>query len=335
MSKQSKSRAVADRAPHPIDDPHVYELCQMLQYRRPAGSSSEQAFIERWIDPLGVGVDAYGNRFKRIGDAPVLWSSHTDSVHSTDGPQRVSIDQTGTIGLQAGETSSCLGADCATGVWLMRHMILAGVEGLYIFHRAEELGGLGSRHIAQETPELLDGVRYAIAFDRRGYDSIITHQGSRCASNAFALSLAPHLPKGFAPDDTGLLTDTANYDHLIPECSNLSVGYHDAHSPDETQDALFALRLLESIKRLDISSLVCERDPLAQESEDASWVDYLHGSNWLDDVGRKRSRKPRARLFDSELMDMAELCEQRPFAVAEALLRLGMTLEDLEEGLGL
>src|SRR5208283_3170088 len=210
MSKQSKSRAVADRAPHPIDDPHVYELCQMLQYRRPAGSASELAFIERWIDSLGVGVDAYGNRFKRIGDSPVLWSCHTDSVHSTDGPQRVSIDQTGTIGLQSGETSSCLGADCATGVWLMRHMILAGVEGLYIFHRAEEIGGLGSRHIAQETPELLDGVRFAIA-----------------------LSLAPHLPKGFSPDDTGLFTDTANYDHLIPECSNLSVGYHDAHSSSE------------------------------------------------------------------------------------------------------
>jgi acetylornithine deacetylase/succinyl-diaminopimelate desuccinylase-like protein len=54
----------------------------MLTYCRPAKSPTEAKFIERFLRPLGVKRDKFGNHFLKIGGAPkVLWSSHTDSVH--------------------------------------------------------------------------------------------------------------------------------------------------------------------------------------------------------------------------------------------------------------
>ena len=46
----------------------------------------------------------------------------------------------------------------------MREMILAGIPGLYVFHRNEESGGAGSDWIARETPWELHGIKAAIAF---------------------------------------------------------------------------------------------------------------------------------------------------------------------------
>jgi hypothetical protein len=239
-----------------------HTLGSMLRYRRPHGSHTERMFIERFIAPL-ASPDAFGNYIVRIGRAPVLWSCHTDTVHNRGGIQRI-VRQGALYALDPQEhASNCLGADCSTGVWLMVNMIQAGVEGLYIFHRGEECGGLGSSYIANLWPpsELLKDISFAIALDRARHRSIITHQlYGRCASDAFAYSLAQQLPY-FIPDDTGVFTDTAQYTHLIPECTNLSVGYEQEHSRLETQDIGFAYTLLNRLIHLDISVLVVARDP--------------------------------------------------------------------------
>ena len=314
-----------EKTNHIIEDARVADLCAMLRWRRPAGTDTERAFIKRFILPLGVEQDAAGNLIKRIGDAPVLWSSHTDTVHSKAGVQNVAITPHGEIFLAEKGESSCLGADCATGVWLMRHMIQAGVPGLYIFHRGEEIGGVGSRHIAEKTPQILDGIQHAIAFDRRGYDSIITHQGgARCASDAFAASLAPLLPPGMKADGGGTFTDTAHYVDLIPECSNLSVGYHDAHSANEWQSAPFAVQLLEALCRLDVSALTVSRKP----GED-DWESYGgFGMGWATSAGYGSRRSGRSG------MTMEEVVTYYPDEVADALERWGVTVEDLLAEIG-
>ncbi len=244
----------------PTHSPRL-QLLDMLQYKRPAGSKSERKFINRFIRPLGVYQDAIGNLIKAIPCAdgtasPVLWSSHTDTVHRHGGRQSLTIVND----IAKAPASDCLGADCTTGVWLMVNMIARGIPGLYVFHRMEEVGGIGSSHIAKETPELLAGINYAIAFDRYGTTSVITHQGSRCCSNAFADSLIDQLgAKHWQRDDGGTFTDTANYTDLIAECTNISVGYYNQHRSSETQDIGFALDLLETICDLDHATLVCER----------------------------------------------------------------------------
>lgn len=253
------------------------ELESMLRWRRPAGSKTERRWTREFIDSIpGVAPDAYGNRILKIGDSPILWSSHTDSVHCLGGQQHVVRDGA-LIRLAPDEKqSNCLGADCATGAWLMRQMALRGVAGLYVWHKDEEIGGHGSRWIAKNAPRLFDGIGFAIALDRRGVDSIITHQGERCASDDFARSVMPMLPASFMPDPTGLFTDTAHYVDRVGECSNLSIGYAQAHSPAETQEVPFALELLEALCALDASRLVASRAPGERDAAGWGWRD-----SWL------------------------------------------------------
>lgn len=294
----------------------VTELESMLRWRRPAGSKTESRFVREYVDSIpGIGRDAYGNRFLRIGDSPVLWSSHTDSVHRIGGQQSITRDGA-LIRLAPHEkTSNCLGADCATGVWLMRQMALRGVSGLYVWHRDEEIGGHGSAWIAKRAPAFLAGAQFAIALDRRGKDSIITHQGARCASDAFARSIMPMLPTSYMPDPTGLFTDTAHYTDLIAECSNLSVGYDAAHSAGETQDVDFACELLEALCNLDSSRLVAARAPGEREEIDwgASWAPTTRGASNFD--------KLRA------------LCELYPEQVADWLDWQGYDAKDIESSI--
>lgn len=238
----------------------------MLTYRRPSGSRSELRFINRFIRPLGVCEDEFGNLIKRIGTAPVLWSSHTDSVHRQGGKrQTIMEDKRGII---TAHKSSCLGADNAAGVWIMCEMIRAGRPGLYIFHREEEWGCRGSEHIARMTPELLDGINYAIAFDRRGTTSIITHQmGERSCSDSFARALGAELGMKHRLDSGGSYTDTASYMSIIPECTNISAGFSNEHRSNESCDTRYLDRLLEAVLHLDVGKLPVARTPGTFEAE--------------------------------------------------------------------
>jgi hypothetical protein len=236
-------------------------LVDMLRTCRPHGSAAEQAFTARFLQPLGAEADGFGNLWLRIGDAPILWSSHVDTCHRRGGEQSIVVTQ-GLARLDPSTPSNCLGADCTAGVWLMTEMIRAGIAGLYAFHRGEERGGLGSRHVAQLEPHRLDGILAAIAFDRRGASSIITHQGRlRTCSDAFALSLADAIGLDHAPDPTGIFTDTANYAGLVCECTNVSVGYEDEHTPHETLDLTYLLRLRDALVAIDTRQLAFAREP--------------------------------------------------------------------------
>src|SRR5882724_550707 len=241
----------------------IETIMSMLSFRRPANSPTEKQFIDRFLKPLGVQKDEFGNHFLIVGDdAPtVLWSSHTDSVHQKDGFQKIEFDGSKFITLTKKSKSNCLGADCAAGVWIMMEMIQANVPGLYMFHFAEEIGCIGSTAIAEKKPEWLAAIKAAIAFDRRDIDSVITHQGSRCCSDAFGDSMAALLPSRFKLDPTGFVTDTKKYMKIVPECSNISVGYYNEHSPEEKLDVGHLIELRDSMIRIDASKLIIERDP--------------------------------------------------------------------------
>jgi len=250
-----------------------WRLLKMLTYRRPAGSETEARFIAGFIEPLGAKADGFGNYWLHIPDADgaasdVLFSCHTDTVHSTEGGQRVSYGD-GIIDLTDGKVGQCLGADCGTGAWVMCELIRAGKPGSYVFHREEETGGVGSRWVADKNPAALSGFRFCIALDRKGAEDIITHQGGkRTASDAFAASfaalMAPHGLK-MAKSTGGTFTDSSSYQRIIPECTNIAVGYKNQHGPTETQNMHHATALLAALWAADLSKLVCERDPAKVE----------------------------------------------------------------------
>lgn len=288
-------------------------LFDMLSYCRPAGSVTESIFIDRYIKTIpGVYQDGGKNWHVVIGDTPViLWSCHTDTVHNNEGRQTTHYNPaTGLIslsrrskgkdkfgfGFKGGKPlkswnrsdhfndrkSNCLGADDTAGVWLCTEMIKRGIAGHYIFHFGEEIGGIGSGKLATGK-DWAEGIKCAIALDRKGYSDVITHQIGRCASDAFALSLSAELNKGkptldYEPSDQGIFTDTANYTGIIGECTNLSVGYFHMHSVHEELDLLFLQRMLESLCAVDASRLVFEREPGDYELDDS--FDYTTPQTW-------------------------------------------------------
>ena len=250
-------------------------LHEILKYKRPHDSGSEQMFLSALDSVLGRNgqIDTFGNRYLTIGDNPAtMFSCHVDTVHRTEGYQPIQIDTN--VSMIFSGTDECLGADDAAGIYAMLKMIKADINGLYVFHRAEEIGGQGSDHFALNYSELLKDINHCVAFDRRGSNSVITHQaGDTCCSGAFASALSKQLGMGFKPDSTGVFTDSANYTHLIPECTNLSVGYDFEHTKNEYLDYLFLGRLTHKLIEVDWNSLPVVREP----------VDFGYGYNFYQD----------------------------------------------------
>lgn len=300
---------------------NLAHLVEILETRRPYDTAGERAFIKKHLDFCHF--DECGNGWYIVGDNPtVMWSSHTDTVTSTDGRQSIMWDNN-VIRLNGGKPGQCLGADDGAGMWLMIEMIKAKIPGLYVFHRGEERGGIGSSWIVKNTPKLVDGIKYAIAFDRRSTGDVITHQaGGRCCSDAFAKALSMQLNRHpaltYTPDNTGVFTDTANYTELIPECTNLSVGYYNEHGPRESLDVAHLLNLREAILKIDVAALPCERDPSVIEYDD-----YYGGWGWHRSYNKDSSTRT----------ELYELCKKYPYLASGVFERLGWDVDDLSTAL--
>lgn len=242
---------------HNNPQPPVERLLDMLTYCRPHDSAGEQAFVEKFImpyspdmfvDPVTAQPIAY---VVKVGDTPVLWSCHVDTMHPNNAPVTQDVKYDAGCGMMYKDDKMPLGADDGVGVWLLLEMLDAGVPGTYIFHRGEERGGIGSRSMAANYEEFLARYKWAIAFDRRGTGDIITEQMvGETASVKFATALAGVLNKAgmdYIPCPHGVFTDTANYAHIIPECTNVSVGYDSEHTPAETLDVWHVERLRSAL----------------------------------------------------------------------------------------
>lgn len=314
---------------------NIDELIDMLSYRRPSKSLTEQEFIRKFIIPTGAEPDGFGNFVLTIGDLPILWSCHTDSVHRYDGRQhiRVSGDLIASLD-DKNFMSNCLGADDATGCWIMRQMIANNIPGQYVFHRGEEIGGIGSKWKANHDMDIED-YEIAIAFDRMGYGDVINSQfGGKCASDNFCEALAKMLGSWWKPT-SGVFTDTAQYALLIPECTNLSVGYFFQHTERETQDLVYASWLRDQIIKFDFNELLSyvERDPYREQMKKykyksdenktySSLSEYYDSQYYNDDDYHNNINKEH---------DMAYYVEQYPKAIADLIENLGLTAEDVKE----
>lgn len=192
-----------------------------------------------------------------------LFVAHVDTVHCTDGPNKVIV--TDSVWYANG---SQLGADDGAGVAMLMHMAHSGVPGHYVFTRGEECGGIGAKALA-ENSDFLKQFDRAIAFDRRGTTSVISHQGyGRCCSDEFAEALSAALSTDtlmFMPDDTGVYTDTAEFTEDIPECTNISIGYQREHSHEEALSVTHLRALAEVCASLAWDDLPTVRDPNAVE----------------------------------------------------------------------
>ncbi|MBC2806586.1 M28 family peptidase [Rhizobium ruizarguesonis] len=280
-------------------------LLEMFSYQRPSGGATEKLFIAKYLKAFKA--DKWGNMVLKIGKNPrILFSSHMDTVHSFDG-RNESLKFDGQFLTQT--FANCLGADDTAGVFLMLELAKAKIEGVYVIHFGEEIGCVGSSALAKNNPDFFKDIDIAIAFDRMGYDDIITHQGHRrTASDAFALSLAAELGGSFKPSDKGVYTDTREYAHLVAECTNISVGYFKQHSRDEKQDIRFLLALREALLQVRWENLVVERQPADEEP----W-------SLFSDHPRSKPKQP---------LTMQDLVWEYPEIAAEIISAMGLTVDD-------
>lgn len=185
-----------------------------------------------------------------------------------------------------------IGADDKVGVFLMIKMIQDNIPGLYVFHVGEEVGGTGSKLLTTSHKEKFEGIQRAIAFDRAGLGDVIEHQrGGRCCSEKFGKALATALNEWMPPFQqykggiTGTFTDTANYRDIVPECTNISVGYYNQHGSSEFFDNVWLMSiLLPAVLNVKWDELPVERDPKAVTTYNNS-VNY--GRNYSSSANRK------------------------------------------------
>ena len=272
-------------------------LIDILSMRREHDSDGEMNFISTYMIPLKpqIKCDDEGNVLAYVvdnskGKSTILWSSHIDTMHrnNTKAPdqlmQEVWVDEQGTAFVS--DKDDCLGADDGAGIWLMLEMIKADVAGTYIFHRGEEKGCWGSSRMAVHHATWLANFTHAIAFDRRGNHSVITHQtGARACSDALGTRLCQLLNMEHELDPTGVYTDTAEYMEIIPECVNISSGYQSEHSSRETLDTNYILALRDAMCAVDWlnAELPVDRDPSVYEGRYGGYDNYAGGSWWSAD----------------------------------------------------
>jgi hypothetical protein len=254
-------------------------LARALSMMRPHNSEGTKRLTD-WLEeraPLYAKThrDAAGNLHVDTRVSPLnrtLFVAHVDTVHRKEGPNKIA--QTPTYWYADG---AALGADDGAGVAMLMHLMYSGVPAYYIFTQGEECGGIGAAYLAKHWGEGLAEFDRAIAFDRRGIDSVITHQGrGRCCSDAFADALSAALNADdtlmYLPDNTGVYTDTAEFIEVIPECTNISVGYYHEHSDKESLDIIHFQALADRVALIDWDSLPTDRDPTVVEHIDySSW----------------------------------------------------------------
>lgn len=291
-------------------------LIRMLSYMRPSGSRTERKFCEVYLAPVCDYYDEHGNYIKIIGKRPnICFTSHYDTVHNKDGFQKVIVE-----GNKATSDADCLGADCTTGVWLMLGMIEAGVEGVYVFHAAEEIGCVGSRGLIGDYPAWLIEIDFCISFDRFGLDSVITDQAyGNTASDEFARSFAKAVDMpNLKPDPYGVYTDSNEYAGIVPECTNISVGYYYQHTSREYQDLDHAVMLLEKLCNASWDLLEVHRDPTLPQATYGTHRDAKYTSVEQDEIDA-----------------LEALLSDRPNTMAELLYEYGITLDAIADDLDL
>lgn len=227
----------------------------------------------RELFPKGMQKDEWGNYFYKIGESRSIFAAHLDTVSK----DYVTVTHVFDQNLIKTDGKTTLGADDKAGVTILLWMIQNNVPGLYYFFIGEEVGCIGSGNAAK-LGHFKGNYDRIISFDRRDVSSVITFQSSsRCCSDDFADALCNELNQNhlsYKKDTGGVYTDSAEFTHLIPECTNLSVGYYKEHTTNESQDIVHLTDLAEACIKVDWENLPTKRDPKSNEWEDYSYPTY-------------------------------------------------------------
>jgi hypothetical protein len=234
--------------------------------------------------PDNIKPDKYGNYYLNIGNTKTIFACHLDTAcKDFSNVTHQFIEQDG-VNYITTDGKTILGADDKAGVTILLWMIENKIPGLYYFFTGEEVGCIGSGLASKD--QFFKNYNRIISFDRRGTNSVITHQSyTRTCSDLFANSLVKELNKNnllYKTDDNGVYTDSAEFTKIISECTNISVGYYKEHTFFEHQNIDHLIALCKAVININWDSLPASRDVNKTEFKNWSWDGYEAG--WDDDT---------------------------------------------------
>lgn len=250
------------------------KFLQLTRYTYPHGT---EGFLKSYL-PEGSIKDSHGNYYYLVGENPTaMFTCHLDTACGTQNKVNHVIHNN----IVKTDGKTILGADDKAGMVVLLYMIENKVPGLYYFFIGEEVGCIGSGKLAGSwsDSQFSHTISKVVSFDRRSDCSVITDQWyGRCCSDEFAEELSIRLNTAgynlkLAPDDTGVLTDSAQFMDIVPECTNISVGYGLEHTTSEYQDIDFLSRLCKSVVKIDWETLPVMRNPYDVENDSPGWDD--------------------------------------------------------------
>ena len=236
---------------------------------------SESRLDKQLIEEFGFKYDNHKNLFKVIlredNVAPnTMFTAHLDTVHDTKfyrfcrknklpwGRSKIVnhvFSKNDDFVKTDGKTT--LGADDKAGVAIILEMIKINKPGAYYLFKGEEVGHIGAKKLREGIYENreLKNIKKCISLDRKGYDSVITHQKNiRCCSDEFAVEVSKKLNIHgfwFRPDPFGMSTDSLDFIDRYPECTNISIGCFRMHTNKECQDLEFLEALSDAFLKID------------------------------------------------------------------------------------
>lgn len=257
---------------------------KFLQLTKQTIPHGTEHILEKHL-PIGWQKDKFDNYYLTVGDNySTMFTCHLDTASR----QQIKINHQFESNFIKTDGTSILGADDKAGMIVLLYLIEKKVPGLYYFFVGEEVGCVGSELLASEFEH--SNIKKVVSFDRRGTHSIITRQiFGRCCSDEFALALSKEISKidsglNLLPDDTGLITDSAQFIELVPECTNISVGYYNEHTVNEKQDIEYLRRLCYACSKVNWESLPICRQFNDDDDTDDSDFDFDLGTVTLDDA---------------------------------------------------
>jgi hypothetical protein len=302
--------------------------------------------------PDGMQEDEHGNFFIKIGNSKTMFCGHLDT-YSREYKRVYHVIQDDII-MTDGTTT--LGGDDKAGIVIMIKMIESGIPGLYYFFRGEEgvtspTGTWGSKQALKSYKDIFKTYEKCIAFDRKGFSSIISQQSySKCCSDDFVDALSNEFKKHgleYEDDKTGMWCDSGVFMGIIPECTNLSVGYQNEHTFKETQDIEHLEKLVDVCIKIDWEKLPVKRDP-SKVSKSYGRYNYDYGYDWDYDYAyytRKTRNNNKTIVYDDindmssryifdELLELLELLgyeclNPEPFIEAEDIYFQNTKYDDL------
>jgi hypothetical protein len=247
----------------------------------PYGTEDElvEDMIRQGIFP-NLEKDDWGNYLIKIGQSRTIFTAHLDTAcrDQVDVKHYISKQQIVTT-----DGKTILGADDKAGVTILLWLVKNNIPGLYYFFIGEEVGCVGSS-AASVYGQFKGFYDRVISFDRRGTNSVITFQSSsRSCSDEFANELSAQLNKFsnlyYKADNTGVYTDSAEFVDIVPECTNISVGYQSEHTFCESQDLYHLNKLALACLDVKWEELPTKRVAGTRESKWDNWSYPSHSTS--------------------------------------------------------